>query len=207
MPENKKQSTSKDTPGLSSLLAVNTNKPDVSKVGSETKVVKTDKEAKTAKPKATPSSAPVVPKTEIAAKPVIKNVTETKATPKTTTKSSFSVGGNNYNIIDDNTSARKLIKWDEQGNVSPDSPVIVVGKNINGGFILAANESAKGVNNSLYPYTKDTGIDFPSLESDAAGASPLMSSIHRNTYSDLNEVLNQKAASKLRGIYKRTGQL
>lgn len=169
--------------------------------------------ADTEAPKETPKETPMVddqtPK--LPEKSVEKKVETSRAipsvtTPSGTTKSSFKVGDSKYNIIADNNSARNLIKWDDDGNIAADSPVQVIGKNANGGFILAASEGASGVNASSFPYSKDTGINFPSLESDVGGSAPLMQSIHGGSYSDFSEVANPKAAAALRGIYKRTGR-
>jgi hypothetical protein len=212
MPEKSKSSTSNGAPGLSSINTTKTNETDVTKIGSRRRDdVKENttpvKKTQTTKPTATTPATATKKAPAAATKPLAKTAQASKTTPQTTTRSSFSVGGSNYNIIDDNTTARKMIKWDEKGNIASDSPVIVVGKNAAGGFILAANDSVQGVSSSKFPYTQDKGINFPSLESDVAGGTPTMQTIHGSTYSDLSEVANPKATSLLRGIYRRTGQL
>ena len=191
MPTNKTTPSTGATPGLSSID--NTKKvitPAVKKP-----VVTTTTSVKKPKPVA------VIPKSTLA-----KKVKTTKTAPPEYTSSSFNVGKNKYNIIDDNEETRKLITYDDKGNVSPDSAVHVIGENVSGGFILAANEGLTGVKKSYFPYSK-TGIHFPSLRSDAPGATPSMQGIYSGTYKDISEVANAKAAASLRGIYKRTKRL
>lgn len=139
-------------------------------------------------------------------KSTTKTVQETKEQPLNKTYSGFNIGDTKYNIIDDNSTARKMIIWDDKGNVDPNSPVQIIGKNIDGGFILAALDKTKGVNKTPFAYTKEKGINFHTLESDEPGT-VRMQSLHNQNFAKLSDVINTQAASKLRGIYKRTKQL
>ena len=193
-----------DKPGLSSISNAKKAETDVTKVGSRKRDDNVEtKKVTTVKTETKPTeSEPTITKT-----PTAKEVKTTTTEPLKKTKSSFIINDVNYNVIDDNTAARRLIKWDDEGNVAADSPVTIIGRNIDGGFILAATDQVKGVNPSLFPYSETTGISFPSLDADVAGESPRMQGMHRGTYENLSDVYDPQAARKLRGIYKRTGQL
>jgi hypothetical protein len=183
--------TKPNTPGLSSLAAnqgVNTNNTTASK-------------PVPVKPASKPTA------TAAPAKPLVKETKGAREAPKSYTSSSFKVGDKNYYVINDTSDMRKMIKWDEKGNIAQDSPVQVIGKNIAGGFILAAEEATPNITKYKFPYTQEKGINFSGLETDVAGTTPKMQSIHKGTFTDVSDVIDPRAASQLRGIYKRTGQL
>lgn len=204
------------TPGLASLAA-NNNAP---KVASKT-TVKPTTPTPTSKDPTPKTTTPVVEKTTVATHTtpaattktpaattaVKKNVTEAKSTPTRNTSSFFKVGEQKYNIIEDSDKVRSLIEWDDQGNVSPTSPVQIIGKNVSGGFILAASDSVPNVSKQQFPYSADKGIHFSSLESDKSGDISRMQKIHSKTFDDFTSITDQKAANDLRSMYIRTGRL
>jgi hypothetical protein len=120
------------------------------------------------------------------------------------TYSGFKVGGSDYDVIDDNEESRRMIQYDDQGNVDPSSPVQVIGKNSSGGFVLAAQSEQRGVAKSKIPFTPEQGINFPSLESDSAGARGKMSSIHSGEFKHPTDVFDPNAAKQIYDIYQRT---
>lgn len=204
----------KDKPGLSSVSEYNRTAPDVTSVGSRKRVARGSGNPTTPTTPVTPPPKTTAPTKPPTGKPVVKATPSTLVrgasnnnAPSSHTSSSFKIGNKNYYVVDDNSDVRGMIKWDDKGNVDPTSPVQVIGKNASGGFVLAADEATQGVTKSKFPYSEDKGINFYSLESDEGLDTPYMQSIHRKEFPDLSEVVNPGAASELRGIYRRTGQL
>jgi len=187
MPENL---SSNSTPGLSSISydKMEEKKPLSNVVNTNPAPVKTD-----------PSS--------VETKPLTTEIVSSKKMPSQYTSSSFKVGKKNYYIVNDNSKTRNLIKWDENGNVDPASPVQVIGKNVNGGFVLAAEETTPNIEKSKFEFNPEKGINFHNIESDQPGTVPTMQTIHNKSFDDLGYIANPKAAAQLRGIYKRTGLL
>lgn len=201
--------TKGNPPGLSSITDYKDSSQDITKIGSRKRVDQA-KPNPPKQPASTPtkniSPTPKAPIPKSATAPITDNIPPTTASDNLYTTSDFKVGDNNYYVVDDNTNARNMIKWDDKGNIAIDSPVQVIGKNASGGFILAADESIKDVSKSKFPYSQQ-GINFSAFESEFNdGSSPTMQNIHKGSFTSMDEVSNPKAASKLRGIYKRTGQ-
>lgn len=132
--------------------------------------------------------------------------TDPRSATAENTYSRFKVGGIDYRVIEDNEKARKMIQYDADGNIDPNSPVKVVGKNIGGGFVLAAQKDVKGVSDMKIPITQGQGINFPGLESDVAGDPGRMGTIHMSEQSDPDQVFDSNAARQIYDIYQRTGE-
>lgn len=115
--------------------------------------------------------------------------------------SRFKVGDDDYTVITDSDKTRGMIKYDDSGQVDPTSPVIPMGKNINGGFILAAR-SDLGLERMKMPrvITEGKGVThYPQSKSNPN----LIDDLSKSGTNDINSLIDQYSVSELRKLYNR----
>lgn len=132
---------------------------------------------------------------------VVSGTATTRQRPQEQTYTRFNVAGSDYDVIRDTEQARQMIQFDDQGNVAPDSPVQVVGKDVSGGFILAGQKGTRGLDKMKIAIS-DGQINFPQAEIEPGR----LQRMHFGTINDAAEAFDPQAATELYGIYQRTGE-
>lgn len=110
----------------------------------------------------------------------------------------FDIGGSDYRIIDDTDQYRNMIQRDRSGNVVPDSPVIPVGKDIGGGFLLMARGDSN-IPARKIPATFRQGayqMNFPQPASDPT----FFDTLNQNRGINVTNVINQDIAREIQDL-------
>jgi len=110
----------------------------------------------------------------------------------------FKIGETDYTLISDSDNTRKMIKYDESGKVSKDSPVIPIGVNVGGGFLLAAPFDSNLPKERIPTTSTDRGmvINYPQSKSD-----PFILSKYSQSGIDINSAINEEAAEGIKSLY------
>lgn len=100
----------------------------------------------------------------------------------------FDIAGEKYQLIDSDDKALRMVQYDEDGKISENSPVRVVGKQPNGKFILIAKEGTTNVSPRVFQET----VTIDNYED-----RNLKSTIEGYYFTDENKKLNDMLRNKL----------
>lgn len=115
--------------------------------------------------------------------------------PKRSTN--FYVGSNEYVPIADSDTNRKMIIITDTGAIAPDSPVTVLGKNINGGFVLAGREEQFRGQRTYYPMTGTT-LNISQVQ----GEPDKLLNINKSSFGGLSDVTDTDSLQQLIKLYE-----
>lgn len=112
----------------------------------------------------------------------------------------FDVGGTPYTLVEDTDDVRRMIRYDNSGNVRSDSPVIPMGVNESGGFILASRKDGD-IKKALVPFTQQAGsrvetVNYPQAKGEPERVGRLLSS----GASWSGDLIDPEAAEAIRGL-------